>query len=112
MISGALVTTANSSGGCLDTPIASRRLSQPSIDNTAPPMTASCINVRTRLSLHIRYSRALSPWRGPMLGPQQGIVQERTHPEGDRAVCDVEHIPIVGPPVKVKKVGNPAVDQP
>src|SRR5206468_13127426 len=82
------------------------------IDNATPPIAASCTNVRTRFLLHIRCSRAFSLWRRPMLGPEQGVVQERTHPHSDRAICDVEDIPIVAPPAKVKKIGNPSINQP
>src|SRR4051794_3690969 len=111
MISGALVTTANSSGGSLVAPIAVRTLSQAVSETAMTHTAASGTNFRTPLLLCIAGSRAFSLWRGTVFRPQQGVVQERGNPEGDRAICDVEHIPIVAPEIKVKKVGDPAIDQ-
>src|SRR5689334_10630421 len=103
MISGALLTTANSSGDCLVSPAALRMDSQADSDARARPSTAHPTRLRERL-LHIGCSRA---WRvhGSMLWPQQRVIQQRANPEGDGAIRDVEHIPIVALVVKVKKVG-------
>src|ERR1051325_2830240 len=111
MISGALVTTANSSGGSWVRPAAERMLWQPAAENAPPAIAAATRIRRTRLSLSIACSWAFSAHAG-RLWPQQRIIQQSGHADRDRAVRDVEHIPIVAADVKVKKSGNFAVDQP
>ena len=44
--------------------------------------------------------------------PQERIIQDRCNPQGDRAIRNVEHIPVVTEGVKVEKIGNLSVNQP
>src|SRR5256885_8532757 len=111
MMSGAFVTTANSSGGSLPA-TKLRRLSQAESESTRRLAAAHCKTRLVRWLFCIGSSRARLLRRVPVFGPQQGVIQQRENPEGDRAVCDVEHIPIVAVEIKVKKVGNPAIDEP
>src|SRR5256885_15224473 len=103
MISGAFVTTANSSGGSLPA-TKLRMLSQDESESIRALAAALCRIKCVRWLFGIGDSRTRLLRCVPVFGPQQGVVQQRENPEGYRAVCDVEHIPIVAVEIKVKKI--------
>src|ERR1051326_337923 len=108
MTSGALVTTANSSGESLVWPAASRMVSQPARAAATDPARTHCRSSRERMNspnLAGLVPRARSR-------SCQCVVQKRDHPEGDGRIGDVEHIPVIAEGMKVEKIRHFPVNDP
>src|SRR5258706_1328600 len=110
MINGALVATANSSGGCLLTPIWSRSESQPAKDKLAPSKNAA--RTTRPETIFMICSRLAGLAARTHVRLQQRVITNRDRPEGDRRIGHIEDIPIKAADIKVKKVGNLVVDEP
>src|SRR5580658_9679276 len=105
MISGALVTTANSSGACLVRPASRRRLSQADSvrASSTAPSTASRKKVLERIGPPLGRMRVLG---------LEHLINNRDGAQGNGDVGDVEYIPVIAEGVKVEKVRHPAINHP
>src|ERR1700733_8816153 len=104
MISGALVTTANSSGACLVRPASRRKLSQAESDSVRASSTAPSTASRRKVLERI----------GPPLGRMrvlgfEHLINDRDGAQGNGDVGDIEYIPVIAEGVKVEKVRHPAI---